>query len=48
MQEFDMRWQGMMLGLGLAFGLYIYVLQKFVLEPLFNWLRIRHPKVGWL
>jgi magnesium-transporting ATPase (P-type) len=31
LQEFDMRWQGMLLGLGFAFGIYMYVLQKFVL-----------------
>ncbi len=26
-------------GLAVGIGLFIYILQKFILEPLFNWLR---------
>lgn len=48
LQRLHMGWNVMVLGLGLAFGVFMYALQKFLMEPLFNWLRRRHPKISWL
>jgi hypothetical protein len=39
---------GMMLGLALAFGTFMYVEQKFVLEPFFRYLKNKHPEKKWL
>lgn len=50
MLEFDYsyRFMGMMLGLGLIFGSFMYVEQKFMLEPLFRYLKTKHPDKKWL
>ena len=48
LQEFDMRWQGLMCGMGCAFGIFMYIVQKVFLESLFNWLREKYPDKQWL
>lgn len=45
---FDMRWQGLLCGLGCAFGVFMYIVQKFMLEPLFRTLREKYPEKQWL
>lgn len=47
-QEFDMRWQGLMCGMGCAFGVFMYIVQKLCLENMFNWLREKYPEKQWL
>lgn len=39
----EYRYDAMLLGLGLAFGLFMYIEQKFMLEPLFRYLKTKHP-----
>lgn len=35
-------------GLALGIGVVLYVVQKFMLEPLFNWLKEKYPEKSWL
>lgn len=35
-------------GLALGIGVLLYVVQKFILEPFFNWLKEKYPEKGWL
>jgi hypothetical protein len=37
-----------LLGMGLAFGIFIYCAQKFVLEPISSWLRENNPDKKWI
>lgn len=46
--EFDITYRGTICGMAIAFGLFMYVLQKFVLEGLFNHLREKYPEKHWL
>jgi phage shock protein PspC (stress-responsive transcriptional regulator) len=46
--EYDMQWQGLVCGLGCAFGLFMYIVQKFMLEPMFRALREKYPEKQWL
>jgi cation-transporting ATPase 13A3/4/5 len=39
---------GFVLGIALAFGLFIFVLEKVVMEPLSLWLRKKYPHIKWL
>jgi hypothetical protein len=39
----DYRYQGLLLGYSLGVGLFMYVCQKFILEPIFNSLREKYP-----
>jgi magnesium-transporting ATPase (P-type) len=44
----DMRFQGLMCGMGCAFGIFMFIIQKLILENLFNYLREKYPEKGWL
>lgn len=48
LENFDMRWQGLICGMGCAYGIFMYVVQKFLLEPLFRSLREKYPDKQWL
>jgi len=48
MQPFDMRWQGLMCGMGIGYGIFMYIVQKVLLENLFNSLREKYPEKQWL
>lgn len=48
MQTFDMQWQGLMCGMGCAYGIFMYIMQKGILENVFNWLREKYPDKNWL
>lgn len=37
------KYQGLLLGYSLGVGIFMYVCQKFILEPIFNSLREKHP-----
>lgn len=37
-----------MCGMGCAFGIFMYIVQKALLENLFNWLREKYPEKQWL
>lgn len=42
------RINGFVLGIALAFGVFIFILQKAVMEPLSLWIRKRNPEIKWL
>lgn len=44
----DTRINGFVLGIALGFGLFIFILQKAVLEPLSLWIRKKYPELKWL
>jgi F0F1-type ATP synthase membrane subunit b/b' len=35
-------------GLAIGFGIFIYIVQKFILEPMFNWLKVKYPENKWI
>lgn len=39
---------GFVLGMALGFGLFIFILQKAILEPFSLWLRMKYPEKTWL
>ena len=39
----DMRVNGFVLGMGLAFGLTVLIMQKYVWEPLTQYIRAKYP-----
>jgi hypothetical protein len=46
--DYNSKFNGMMLGLALIFGTFMYIEQKFMLEPLFRYLKTKHPDKKWL
>ena len=44
----DLRVNGFVLGMGLAFGLTVFILQKFVWEPLTQHFRQKYPEAIWI
>lgn len=35
-------------GLALGLGVFIYIEQKFIVEPIFYWLKNKYPKKEWI
>lgn len=44
----DIRINGFVLGMGLAFGLTVFFLQKFVWEPVTQYCRLKYPNQTWI
>lgn len=44
----DISLRGFILGMGMGFGLVIFILQLYVWQPLFRWLRRKYPEKKWI
>lgn len=42
------RLNGFILGISLLFGIFIYVVQKYILQPGSSWLKSKYPSKKWL